>query len=122
MRSTELLNSASSSASEPEGRAVPRTAPEPEHVTLAEAADWLRCSPRTLERLIADRTGPPVIRVSERRLIFRMVDLRKWLTGRTHGATELLAPRRPGRPGKSGHPPGGGGPMKKPAALRARRG
>jgi Helix-turn-helix domain len=60
-----------------------RTAPEPEHVTLTEAAEWLRCSTRTLERLIADGSGPPVIRISERRLIFRVADLRKWLAGRT---------------------------------------
>jgi hypothetical protein len=98
MPSTEIL--------EPGGHADRRrAAPEPEHVTLAEAADWLRCSPRTLERLIADGSGPPVIRISERRLIFRVADLRKWLSGRTRGAAELSQPRRRGRPRKNRHEP-----------------
>jgi hypothetical protein len=84
---------------------VPRRQPppvEPEHLTFAEAAEWLRCSSRTLQRLLETGTGPPVIRLSERRLIFRLTDLRKWLAGRTHGAAELSAPRRPGRPRKEG--------------------
>jgi len=91
MPSTEILDSVLSGG-EPTDRR--RTAPEPEHVTLTEAAEWLRCSPRTLERLIADGSGPPVIRISERRLIFRVADLRKWLAGRTRGGP---ASRRRGR-------------------------
>jgi Helix-turn-helix domain len=99
--SADLTEGARSGPLEPSGRADRRrTAPDPEHVTLTEAAEWLRCSPRTLERLIADGSGPPVIRLSERRLIFRVVDLRKWLAGRTRGAAELPASRRRGRPAK----------------------
>jgi hypothetical protein len=47
-----------------------------EHLTLDETAEWLRCSRRTLERLLASGSGPPVIRLSDRRLIFRRADLR----------------------------------------------
>ena len=61
---------------------------EPEHVTLGEAAEWLRCSPRTLQRLLENGTGPPVIRLSARRLIFRLADVRAWLFQRTRGLTE----------------------------------
>ena len=56
---------------------------ESEHLTLNETARWLRCSTRTLQRLLDAGNGPPVIRLSERRLIFRLTDLREWLAGRT---------------------------------------
>jgi predicted DNA-binding transcriptional regulator AlpA len=68
-----------------------------EHLTLDEVADWLRCSTRTVQRLLEDGSGPPVIRISERRLIFRVADLRTWLSHRTRGATEFSQPRRRGR-------------------------
>jgi hypothetical protein len=71
---------------------------QPEHLTLDEAADWLRCSTRTLQRLLATGSGPPTIRLSERRLIFRLADLRNWLAERTTGRTE--SQRRRGRPRK----------------------
>jgi hypothetical protein len=67
---------------------------ESEHLTLDETAEWLRCSTRTLQRLLETGSGPPVIRLSERRLIFRLADLRIWLAQRTHGATEPPQPRR----------------------------
>ena len=54
-----------------------------EHLTLAETADWLRCSPRTLQRLLETGEGPPVVRLSERRLIFRLADVRQWVEQRT---------------------------------------
>jgi hypothetical protein len=44
-----------------------RATAESEHLTLDEAAEWLRCSTRTLQRLIEMGDGPPVIRLSERR-------------------------------------------------------
>jgi predicted DNA-binding transcriptional regulator AlpA len=68
---------------------------ESEHLTLPEAAKWLRCSSRTLQRLLEDGRGPPVIRLSERRLIFRITDLRNWLSQRTRGTGQLApAPAR----------------------------
>jgi predicted DNA-binding transcriptional regulator AlpA len=66
-----------------------------EHLTLNEAAEWLRCSTRTLQRLLEDGTGPPVIRLSQRRLIFRMADLRAWLSRRCRGGG--AQPRGAGR-------------------------
>jgi len=54
-----------------------------EHLTLAETADWLRCSSRTLQRLLETGEGPPVVRLSERRLIFRLADVRRWVAQRT---------------------------------------
>jgi hypothetical protein len=72
---------------------------ESEHLTLDETAEWLRCSTRTLQRLLETGRGPPVIRLSERRLIFRLTDLRAWLAKRTRGAIEDQ-PRGRGRPAK----------------------
>jgi hypothetical protein len=73
------------------------TTAAPEHLTLDETADWLRCSTRTLQRLLETGSGPPVIRLSERRLIFRLADLRVWLAQRTRGTAETPPPRRRGR-------------------------
>jgi Helix-turn-helix domain len=74
-----------------------RTATAVEHLTFNETADWLRCSTRTLRRLL-ETGGGPVIRLSERRLIFRLADLRHWLAERTAGRVEPDLPRRRGRP------------------------
>jgi predicted DNA-binding transcriptional regulator AlpA len=71
-------------------------AADPEHLTLNETAEWLRCSTRTLQRLLETGSGPPVIRLSERRLIFRLADLRAWLAQRTRGAAEIPSRRRRG--------------------------
>jgi excisionase family DNA binding protein len=98
MRSQELRDNASIAALEAGARADrARTANiEAEHLTFNEAAEWLRCSARTLQRLLEDGSGPPVIRLSERRLIFRLADLRAWLAQRTRGAIENPQPRRGG--------------------------
>ena len=69
-----------------------------EHLTLDETAKWLRCSTRTLQRLLEVGEGPPVIRLSQRRVIFRLTDLRTWLAHRTRGATEVAQPRHGGLP------------------------
>ena len=75
-----------------------RQAREPEHLTLDETADWLRCSTRTLQRLLEAGNGPPVIRLSERRIIFRLAEVRDWLVARTRGGAERTPSRRRGRP------------------------
>jgi hypothetical protein len=87
MSSHEQSESVSTAALEPGQRANLATTSEGEHLTLDETADWLRCSTRTLQRLLETGSGPPVIRISERRLIFRKADLHNWLTGRTRGST-----------------------------------
>jgi hypothetical protein len=71
-----------------EGGPLTKQPAAPEHLTLNETAEWLRCSTRTLQRLLEDGSGPPVIRLSARRLIFKLADLRTWLLQRTRGVTE----------------------------------
>jgi predicted DNA-binding transcriptional regulator AlpA len=66
------------------------TTTETEHLTFNETAQWLRCSTRTLQRLLETGEGPPVIRLSERRLIFRVSDLQRWLATRTRGITDRM--------------------------------
>jgi excisionase family DNA binding protein len=52
--------------------------------TQREAADFLRCSPRTLERLRVEGEGPPYARVG--RLVRYDPDaVRAWLKERTRG-------------------------------------
>jgi hypothetical protein len=43
----------------------------------AEAAAYLRIGPRTLQRLRQSGTGPPVIQISRRRLVYRLADLQR---------------------------------------------
>jgi hypothetical protein len=65
-----------------------------EHLTLDETAEWLRCSTRTLQRLLEDGSGPPAFRLSQRRLIFRIADLRAWLSQRGRRGWEQPRPSR----------------------------
>jgi hypothetical protein len=67
-----------------------------DHLTLSELAKWLRCSTRTLQRLLSVGDGPPVIRLSERRLIFPLRDARSWLASRTKAASPPKTHRRVG--------------------------
>jgi hypothetical protein len=101
MSSTELSDGVSRASRQCVGRIHLSETAEPEHLTLDEAAAWLRCSTRTLQRLLETGNGPPVIRLSERRLIFRLADLRTWLVQRTRGAVEPPQSRRRGRPRKT---------------------
>ena len=50
-------------------------------LTLAEVAEELRVSPTHVRRLIATH-GLPHIRIGERRIIVRRVDLEAWLETR----------------------------------------
>ncbi len=52
-------------------------------VTEAEAAKMLRLSPRTLQRLRYEGDGPPVIRLTDRRIGYRRADLDAWTQTRT---------------------------------------
>jgi excisionase family DNA binding protein len=82
-------------------------APQPDHtdeggrreyLTIDETARLLRCSVRTLQRLLEVGAGPPLIRISERRLIFPKADLRRWLEQRTIDRSGESSARRRGRP------------------------
>jgi len=57
-----------------------------------ELAQVLRLSPRTLERMFLEGGGPPAIRVSSRRVVYRVGDVRGWLeTRRTASTSEATA-------------------------------
>lgn len=58
-----------------------------------EAADWLRASERTLERLRVTGDGPKFCRIGPRRVVYRAADLAEWLEARAfqHRAAELAA-------------------------------
>jgi predicted DNA-binding transcriptional regulator AlpA len=64
-----------------------------EHFTLTELAEWLRCSTRTVQRLIETGEGPPMIKLSDRRVIFRKADAQQWLARRT-SANASVAKRK----------------------------
>jgi predicted DNA-binding transcriptional regulator AlpA len=59
----------------------------PEIMTEKEAAQFLRLSPRTLQRLRLDGGGPPVFQLTERRLAYGLEDLRNWLASRSRAST-----------------------------------
>jgi predicted DNA-binding transcriptional regulator AlpA len=64
---------------------LPTSVTDDENLTLPEAARWLRTSTRNLQRLLEDGDGPPVVRLSQRRILFRRSDLREWLDRRVSG-------------------------------------
>lgn len=70
------------------------------HLTLPELAEYLRCSRRTIERLLANGEGPPCARISKRRIIFPAHGVEAWLATRMQDHPGAPAPRRRGRPPK----------------------
>jgi predicted DNA-binding transcriptional regulator AlpA len=65
--------------------AATNTGPD-EFLTKKELAKLCRCSERTIDRLLEVGDGPPVTRLSERRVIFPAIPAREWLSHRTVGA------------------------------------
>nr|WP_241119826.1 helix-turn-helix domain-containing protein [Achromobacter xylosoxidans] len=55
-------------------------------MTNAEAADYLRLSPRTLEKLRVQGGGPR-FRKFGRRVLYAVTDLEAWADGRSYGMT-----------------------------------
>lgn len=53
-----------------------------EFLTLTELARLIRCSQRTVQRLLAVGEGPRAIRISPRRLIFARSDALAWALAR----------------------------------------
>lgn len=51
-------------------------------ITRVEAAELIGISPDTLDRMSARREGPPRVRISDRRVGYRMRELRKWIGDR----------------------------------------
>ncbi|MEL1262868.1 helix-turn-helix domain-containing protein [Pseudoxanthomonas putridarboris] len=64
------------------------TAPEsaPRYLTNAEAAAWLKLSPRTLEKQRVIGGGPP-FRKFGRRVLYAVADLEAWSVARTCEST-----------------------------------
>jgi excisionase family DNA binding protein len=71
-----------------------------EFLTKRELAELCRCSERTVDRLLEQRSLP-VIRLSPRRIIFPVSAVRKWLEQRTQKDIADATPRRRGRPPKA---------------------
>jgi len=65
--------------------------PEDEYWTKKELARKVKCSERTIDRLIETGDAPPVTRLSCRRIIFHAPSAREWLVKRTvkHGSIRL---------------------------------
>jgi predicted DNA-binding transcriptional regulator AlpA len=59
-------------------------------LTQREAADLLRLSERTLERLRVTGTGPVYVKAN-RRVLYREVDLEAWIAKRIVGSTSEAA-------------------------------
>jgi predicted DNA-binding transcriptional regulator AlpA len=55
-------------------------------LTQVEAADFLRLSPRTLERQRTAGTGPKFVKAG-RRVLYRSAELEAWTEKRTFGST-----------------------------------
>jgi excisionase family DNA binding protein len=55
-------------------------------LTQPEAADYLRLSERTLERLRVNGGGPRFIKAG-RRVLYRAEDIEAWVQSRTFGST-----------------------------------
>lgn len=59
-------------------------------LTQIEAANFLRLSPRTLERMRISGQGPPFVAAGRRR-IYRIVDLQEWANERTFQSTSEVS-------------------------------
>lgn len=71
----------------PSGGIVPPHDPARLHViNVTELASLSGLSIATLRRKIAQGSAPPVVRLSERRIGFRMSDVADWLAARVEAA------------------------------------
>lgn len=55
-------------------------------LTQSEAAEFLRLSPRTLERKRLDGTGPRFVKAG-RRVLYRRTDIEAWTEAHTYAST-----------------------------------
>ena len=61
-----------------------------------EAADFLRLSPRTLERMRVEGAGPKFLKAGRgirAKVLYREEDLRSWVEAITYGSTSEYTPR-----------------------------
>jgi predicted DNA-binding transcriptional regulator AlpA len=52
-------------------------------LSAAVTAEFIGCSPKTLERLADSGKGPPRVVLSKRRIGYRLLDVEAWLASRT---------------------------------------
>ncbi|MGF1620884.1 MAG: helix-turn-helix domain-containing protein [Rhodomicrobiaceae bacterium] len=67
------------------------------YLTTVEAADFVRLSPRTLERFRVEGTGPRFIKAGRgkrARVLYRLRDLRDWLERDSYVSTSEYPARR----------------------------
>lgn len=60
------------------------------YLTTVEAADFVRLSPRTLERLRVQGTGPRFIKAGQgkrAKVLYRLEDLKEWLDATVYRST-----------------------------------
>ncbi len=62
-----------------EALAVETLPPETRLFTEGEAAQVMRLSSRTLQRMRAEGGGPRFVRLTSTRIAYRLSDIRKWL-------------------------------------------
>ena len=72
-------------------------APPAGYLTTVEAADFVRLSPRTLERLRVEGTGPRFIKAGRgkrTRVLYRPADLQEWLETNVYQSTSEYPAKR----------------------------
>lgn len=67
--------------------------PDTLYLTTPEAAEFLRLSPKTLERMRVDGSGPTFLKAGpglRSRVLYRKSDLVGWLEGFAYGSTSEI--------------------------------
>ncbi|MBB2159946.1 hypothetical protein HLH48_07130 [Gluconacetobacter sacchari] len=65
-------------------------------VSEGEAAAMLNMAPRTLQGKRLDGSGPPFVRLSDRRIGYAVADLQSWIASRSVRSTSEATVRRIG--------------------------
>lgn len=81
---------------DPPTRTVSSSTAPRKHLTTTEAADYLRLSPRSLERYRVEGTGPRFLKAGpgkRARVFYRIADLDAWLEGTLFTSTSEYGDR-----------------------------
>lgn len=73
---------------------IKRELPKPDYLTPREAAEMLRLSPRTLERLRVTGDGPLFLKAGggkRARVLYRLADLEDWIARQAFRSTSEAA-------------------------------
>jgi len=72
---------------------TPKPGKQALYLTTPEAAEFLRLSPKTLERMRVDGTGPTFLKAGpglRARVLYRQSDLVEWLEAFAYGSTSEI--------------------------------